>query len=71
MNEKNAKLRGKQTKKFYTEDEQQVIEKAMVTLKKNLVSSLSLLYDETELTQDECVAYAEREVSLLLSESLC
>lgn len=71
MNEKNAKLCGKQTKKFYTEDEQQVIEKAMATLKKNLVSSLSLLYDETELTQDERVAYAEREVSLLLSESLC
>ena len=44
------------------EDERQKMKQAMTTLKEKLVEKLGLFYDETEMTQEERVAYAEHEV---------
>ena len=42
----------------------------MTTLKEKLVEKLGLFYDETEMTQEERVVYAEHEVFLILIEAL-
>ena len=56
--------------KFSTEDERQKMKQAMITLKEKLAEKLGLFYDETEMTQEEHVAYAEHEVFLFLIEAL-
>ena len=66
----NIELYKKWAAKFYTEDERQKMKQAMTTLKEKLVENLGLFYDETEMTQEESVAYAEHEVFLFLIESL-
>ena len=64
----NIELYKKWAAKFYTEDERQKMKQAMTMLKGKLVEKLGLLYDETEMTQEGRVAYAEHEVSLFLIE---
>ena len=66
----NIELYKKWAAKFYTEDERQKMKQAMTTLKEKLVENLGLFYDETEMTQEERVVYAEHEVFLFLIESL-
>ena len=66
----NIELYKEWVAKFYTEDERQKMKQAMATLKEKLVEKLSLFYDETEMTQEERVVYAEHEVFLFLIESL-
>ena len=56
----NIELYKKWAAKFYTEDERQKMKQAMTMLKEKL----GLFYDETEMTQEERVAYAEHEVFL-------
>ena len=64
----NIELYKKWAAKFYTEDERQKMKQAMTTLKEKLVEKLGLFYDETEMTQEERVVYAEHEVFLFLIE---
>lgn len=66
----NIELYKKWAAKLYTEDERQKMKQAMTTLKEKLVENLGLFYDETEMTQEERVAYAEHEVFLFLIEAL-
>ena len=66
----NIELYKKWAAKFYTEDERQKMKQAMTMLKEKLVEKLGLFYDETEMTQEGRVAYAEHEVFLFLIESL-
>ena len=62
----NIELYKKWAAKFYTEDERQKMKQAMTMLKEKL----GLFYDETEMTQEGRVAYAEHEVFLFLIEAL-
>ena len=64
----NIELYKKWAAKFYTEDERQKMKQAMTTLKEKLAEKLGLFYDETEMTQEGCVAYAEHKISLFLIE---
>lgn len=66
----NIELYKEWVAKFYTEDERKKMKQAMTTLKEKLVENLGLFYDETEMTQEERVAYAEHEVFLFLIEAL-
>lgn len=66
----NIELYKKWAAKLYTEDERQKMKQAMTTLKEKLVENLGLFYDETEMTEEERVAYAEYEVFLFLIEAL-
>ena len=66
----NIELYKKWAAKFYTEGERQKMKQAMTTLKEKLVKKLGLFYDETEMTQEGRVAYAEHEVFLFLIEAL-
>lgn len=66
----NIELYKKKVAKFYTEDERKKMKQAMTTLKEKLVENLGLFYDETEMTQEERVAYAEHKVFLFLIEAL-
>lgn len=66
----NIKLYKEWAAKLYTEDERQKMKQAMTTLKKKLIESLGLFYDEAEMTEEERVAYAEHEVFLFLIEAL-
>lgn len=66
----NIELYKKWAAKFYIEDERQKMKQAMATLKEKLVEKLGLFYDETEMTQEGRVAYAEHEVFLFLIEAL-
>lgn len=66
----NIELYKEWVAKFYTEDERKKMKEAMTTFKEKLVENFSLFYDETEMTQEERVAYAEHEVFLFLIEAL-
>lgn len=66
----NIELYKEGVAKFYTEDERKKMKQAMTTLKEKLVENLGLFYDETEMTQEERVAYAEHKVFLFLIEAL-
>ena len=66
----NIELYKEWVAKFYTEDERKKMKQAMTTLKEKLVENLGLFYDETEMTQEERVAYAEHKVSVFLIEAL-
>ena len=66
----NIELYKEGVAKFYTEDERKRMKQAMTTLKEKLVEKLGLFYDETEMTQEGRVAYAEHEVFLFLIEAL-
>lgn len=66
----NIELYKKWAAKFYTEDERQKMKQAMTTLKEKLVEKFGLFYNETEMTQEERVVYAEHEVFLFLIEAL-
>lgn len=66
----NIELYKEWVAKFYTEDERKKMKQAMTTLKEKLVENLGLFYNETEMTQEERVAYAEHEVFLFLIEAL-
>lgn len=66
----NIELYKEWAAKLYTEDERQKMKKAMLTLKNKLIENLGLFYDETEMPQEERIAYAEHEVCLFLIEAL-